>query len=136
MATPFTETISGVVTQFQTAFEQTVIIRRDEHFQRAILEMRGNYGAYRIQLREVWRVDGSRKYAYYVLHQSKIIAGFDNASDTRALQLKYGPDFSDHRFELIPHRHTADKQTVELTNEMDCSSFISWLKQSLPSSLQ
>jgi hypothetical protein len=67
-----------------------------------------------------------------VLKQSKIVAGFDNASDPRALRLKYDKDFVQHRFELIPHRHTVDKSAIELTQEMDCFAFIAWLKNNLP----
>lgn len=133
MATPFTKTIDQVIAQFQSAFAQAVTTRRDERPQRAILEIKGYYGTYRVHLREVWRVDGSRKYAYYVLHKSKIITGFDNAPDPRALRLKYGADYAGHRLELIPHRHSADKRTIELTDEMDCFAFIGWIQQNLPS---
>ncbi len=98
----------------------------------ALLEMSGDYGVYQVRLREIWLTDGSRKYAYYVLYHSRVIVGFDNASDPRALRLKYGEDYTSHRLELIPHRHTVDKKAVELTPEMDCAAFVSWLKENLP----
>jgi hypothetical protein len=98
--------------------------------------MYGDYGPYRIHFREIWRMDGSRKYAYYVLHSSKVVVGFDNASDLRALRLKYGENYIHHRLELIPHRHTANKQDVELTPEMNCAALILWLKQHLPAAPQ
>ncbi|MBE7551482.1 MAG: hypothetical protein HS126_10460 [Anaerolineales bacterium] len=132
MATPFTETLDQITAQFQATFTHIAILRREERPQVAILEMRGDYGIYQVYLREIWRANGSRKYAYYVLNQSKIVAGFDNASDPRALRLKYGKDFVHHRFELIPHRHNEDKSAIELTQEMDCAAFITWLKNNLP----
>jgi hypothetical protein len=58
-------------------------------------------------------------------------AGFDNASDADALRLKYGNSYSQHRLEEIPHYHTFNKQTVELTEQMDCQKFIEWLGQNL-----
>lgn len=132
MATLFAETLDQVIVQFQATFTHTIILRREERPQVAILEMSGDYGICQVHLREIWRADGSRKYAYYVLNQSKIIVGFDNAADPRALRLKYGRDFVLHRLELIPHYHTEDKSTIELTQEMDCAAFISWLKNNLP----
>lgn len=132
MATSFAETLDQVIALFQAAFTHPVILRREERSQVAILEMRGTYGIYQVHLREIWRADDSRKYAYYVLNQSKVVVGFDNASDPRALRLKYDKDFAHHRFELIPHRHTEDKSAIELTPEMDCAAFIAWLKNYLP----
>ena len=132
MATPFTDAVNQIVSLFQATFAPATLLQRDERPQLAILEMRGDYGIYQAHLREIWRADGSRKYAYYLLHQSTVIVGFDNASDPRALRLKYDKDYTRHRFELIPHRHTQDKLVIELTSEMDCAAFIAWLKQNLP----
>lgn len=135
MATSFTEAIDQVVLLFQTTFENPSVLRREERPAIAILEMRGDYGIYQAHLREIWRADGSRKYAYYLLGHSTIIVGFDNAPDPRALRLKYGKDYIQHRLELIPHRHTQEKRTVELTIEMDCVAFIDWIRKNLPSLL-
>ncbi|MFN8454366.1 MAG: hypothetical protein U0401_06800 [Anaerolineae bacterium] len=94
---------------FQTHFQHATILRYQERPDVAILEMQGNYGIYQAHLREIWRADGSRKYAYYLLHQSAIIVGFDNAPDPRALRLKYGQNYAYHRLALVPHRHTQYK---------------------------
>ena len=67
MAAPFTETFDQIAALFQTAFTHPVVLRREERPQVAILEMQGNYSIYQVHLREIWRADGSRKYAYYVL---------------------------------------------------------------------
>jgi len=117
---------------FQATFEHSTIFRREERSYLALLEMSGDYGVYQVRLREIWRADGSRKYAYYVLRQSEVVVGFDNASDPRALRLKYGKDYTRHRLELTPHRHTEGKKAIELTDEMDCAAFIVWLKENLP----
>ena len=132
MATPFTDAIDRVVSLFQATFEHSTILRREERSHLALLEMGGDYGVYQVRLREIWRADGSRKYAYYALRQLKVVVGFDNASDPRALRLKYGRDYTRHRLELIPHRHTEGKKAIELTDEMDCAAFIVWLKENLP----
>jgi hypothetical protein len=132
MATPFTQALDLIISQFQAAFENPTLVRRDERPHRALLEMRDNYGVYQVHLREVLRVDGTRKYAYYVLHQSRLIIGFDNAPNPRALRLKYGKNYVHHRLELVPHRHTQDKAAVELTGEMTCGLFIAWLQANLP----
>lgn len=132
MATPFTDAIDRVVSLFQATFEHSTTLRREERSHLALLEMGGDYGVYQVRLREIWRADGSRKYAYYALRQLKVVVGFDNASDPRALRLKYGKDYTRHRLELIPHRHTEGKKAIELTDEMDCAAFIVWLKENLP----
>jgi len=79
-------------------------------------------------LREIWRADGSRKYAYYVLAGTTVLVGFDNASDPRALSLKYGAAYGQHRLELIPHQHKNNKHDLVLTAEMDCAALFSWLQ--------
>jgi len=133
MAASFTEIIDQVVSLFQASFEHTTVLRREERLAAAILEMRGDYGPYRVYLQEIWRADGSRKYAYYVLSPTRIVAGFDNAADPRALRLKYSKDAALHRFEPVPHRHTEGKEVVEISEEMDCAAFIAWLRTNLPS---
>ena len=132
MATPFTDALDRIVAQFQAVFTRPEILRREERPDIALLEMRGDYGSYLIYLREIRRADGSRKYAYYAVEQGQVSAGFDNAPDPRALRLKYGPAYPQHRLEPVAHRHTAAKQTLELTPEMDCAAFIAWLQANLP----
>jgi len=132
MATPFTEIVDRVVALFESAFVHSVVLRREERPHLALVEMDGTYGIYRVHVREIWQADGVRKYAYYALYQSEVVVGFDNASDPRALCLKYGKDYARHRLELIPHRHTEGKQALELTGEVDCAAFITWLKKNLP----
>jgi hypothetical protein len=132
MAASLTETIEQVVSLFQATFECPAVLRREERPDVALIEMCGEYGVYQVHLREIRRADGSRKYAYYVLHHTRVVAGFDNASEPRALRLKYGDDYTSHRLELISHRHTGGKVAIELTGEMDCASFIAWLKGNLP----
>lgn len=132
MATPFTEALDRIVALFEAAFEHPAVLRREERPDIALLEMAGDYGVYQVCLREIRRTDGTRKYAYYVLDQSEVIAGFDNACDPRALRLKYGREYARHRLESVPHRHTRGKTDVELTDEIDCAAFIAWVKAELP----
>jgi hypothetical protein len=132
VATPFTATVERVISLFQATCERSTVLRREERPYLALLEMRGDYGAYQVHVREIWRADSSRKYAYYVLRQSTVIAGFDNAPDPRVLRLKYGKDYIRHRLDAVPHRHTEGKREIELTDEMDCAAFVNWLKENLP----
>ena len=128
MATPFTDTLDRLIACFQAAFENSVIVRRAERPELALIEMQGKYADHTVHLREIIRADGSRKYAYYVLREQRTIVGFDNASDPRALRLKYSHDYVRHRLELVPHRHTEDKAKLELTGDMNCAAFVEWVK--------
>ncbi len=132
MATPFTTTLDRLIACFQAAFEHSAILRRDERLSMALIEMSGDYGMYQVHLKEILRANGSRKYAYYALDQSTVVIGFDNASDPRALQLKYGKNYVHHRLELIPYRHAQNKEAIDLSDEMNCESFVSWLRENLP----
>ena len=131
MAEPFTTAFDRIITLCQAIFEELILVRRQERSQYAVLELRGRYNHYLIEIREILRLDGSRKYAYYIIHEGQVVAGFDNAADATALRLKYGRDYTQHRLEEIPHYHTSNKQTVELTEEMDCQKFIGWLEENL-----
>ena len=132
MATPFTTTLDRLIACFQAAFEHSAVVRREERPSMALIEMSGDYGAYQVRLKEIRRADGVRRYAYYVLDRSAVVVGFDNASDPRALRLKYGKNYVHHRLELIPHRHARNKGAIDLSDEMDGESFVSWVKENLP----
>ncbi len=132
MAPSFKESIEHVIIVAQEVFDNILILRREERESLAILEINASYGPYKIYLREIWRADGSRKYAYYGVYDSKVIIGFDNAADPRALKIRYGKTDTRHRLELIPHQHSQNKQDVELTPEMNCDAFINWIKENMP----
>ena len=119
---------------FASAFESASVVARDDQADRCLLEMSGHYGSYRVNLLEVIASDLLRKYAYYVLEGDRVIAGFDNAPDAQVRRLKYGPVHTLHRYERIPHRHTAGKAGIELTSEMSCADLIAWVKAHLPQS--
>lgn len=70
-------------------------------------------------------------YSYHVLEQGEVVMGFDNYPDRRALEQKYGEDFTSHLFELIPHMHGPRKQTMALTEEMNLEAFVELLGQQL-----
>jgi hypothetical protein len=131
VAESFAETFDHLVQLCQTYLTDLVIWRRAKRAEYAVLELQGWYKIYLIQLREILRADGSRKYSYYVIHTDQIVAGFDNAADSDALRLKYGDQYTQRRLEEIPHFHTQNKQSVELTNEMTIDTFLDWLKQNL-----
>ncbi len=55
MATPFTGSIDQVVALFRSVFEHAAVLRRDERAAVTVLEIRGDYGAYRVHLQDVSR---------------------------------------------------------------------------------
>lgn len=124
-------TFDHIIAIFETVVKDATILRREADTQRAILLLKGIYHNHQVYLREISRADGSRKYSYYVIREGQVLAGFDNAADPRALRLKYAQDYVKHREEPIPHFHSANRQVVELTHEMNCEMFIEWLKQNL-----
>jgi len=69
-----------------------------------------------------------RRYSYYVLEQTRVLLAFDNHADRHSLRLKYGSEFTDHLYELIPHRHGPGKATTELTEEWTAERFLTELE--------
>jgi hypothetical protein len=128
MAETLAEYLDRVTALFAAAFESAHVISRDDRIERCLLEMVGQIGAYRVRLLEVVTRNSPRKYAYYVLQDERVIAGFDNASDAQVRRLKYGDAHAAHRYERIPHRHGPDKAEVELTDEVACADFIAWVQ--------
>lgn len=109
--------------------------RSEQSQQRAIYELHGLWKGYDIRLKAIYSSKG-RMYSYYVLKQQRIIVGFDNYPDRQVLKQKYGQQFNQHLSDLISHKHSLDKQTVELTKFIDIKSFFEWLEATLPTYLQ
>lgn len=129
---PTAEHFDRVLTLCQTVCESVNLVIRDERPERALLKFTARYGDFDLYISEVVFPDESRKYAYYVLSQQKVIAGFDNAPDPEVLKLTYGVEYVQHRLELIPHMHGADKLTATLTDSMDVEQFLAWVQRNLP----
>ncbi len=131
MATSFAKTLERIIRLCQAFLDNVAILRRDIYDDYAVVRVEGEYKQHLIRVREIARLDGSRKYSYYAFYKTRVVAGFDNASDPKALQLKYGKNYSDHRLEAIPHHHTPTKQNIHLTEEMDCPAFLQWLEKNI-----
>jgi hypothetical protein len=97
---------------------------------RAILELRGIWERYTIRLVEIVTPDG-REYRYYVFDGAYIVAGFNNHADLSAIRLQYGADWKQHRYEPISHLHLENKTKLELTEEMTCQQFLTWMELNL-----
>ena len=95
--------------------------------ERAILRLRGTYGAYQVLVTELIG-EGARQYRYYLLRGEWVEAGFDNTPDPRAIRLKYGRIGAEHAGEPVPHLHRVDKTQLLLTDEMTFEAFVEWLK--------
>ena len=94
---------------------------------RTVWEVHGFAGQFYIRLKEIFDQSG-RKYSYYILDEDVVFVGFDNYPDRRALQQKYGREFTSHLSKLIPHKHGQRKETLELTAEMDVEMFLDYLQ--------
>lgn len=106
------------------------VVRRDMTSRRAILEPRGIREKYTVRLVEIV-TPGGREYRYYVFDGTYIVAGFDNHADLSAIRLCYGAEWKQHRYEPIPHLHLENKTKLELTEEMTCQKFLSWMELNL-----
>ncbi len=132
MAKIFAPTLERIIRQCHTFLSNTEVLRYNIYDDYAVLRIEGEYENYLIRVREVVRLDGSRKYSYYIFdNKHQVVAGFDNASDPKSLYLKYGQNYSQHRLEAIPHYHTFGKQSLELTDEMSVEVFFEWIRQNL-----
>jgi hypothetical protein len=109
-------------------------VRVDEDIEpdRAILAIEGRFDKYRVVLKEVVNIQ-RRRYACYVLHEERVIVGFDNHADRTALRLMYGDNYAAHIFDLVPHRHGPDKTTTMLTEPWDAVRFLQDLDSLLAS---
>lgn len=103
--------------------DEVTFERLDVGEQRAIWELRGVFGGADVHIKEVFNQSG-RMYAYYVVRVGQLVAGFDNYPDRRALQMNYGADFRNYLGTLLPHRHSANKDALSLTVEMDVQAFL------------
>ena len=112
-------------------FSNTQILKRDTTNQRSLLELNAWYGKYRIVISEIF-LGSQRKYAYYVLEGARVCIGFDNSPDITVIRLKYPSDYQSHRFDLIPHVHSADKKSVALAqNAITLQAFYEWIQHNL-----
>ena len=112
-------------------FDDVRIARSSFTERRALLDVYCTFKGYQARILELIDPVG-RSYAYYVLHDTEIVAGFDNAPDGDALRKKYGNQFGRHRTERIPHAHGRNKETLSLTEEMTYEAFWRWIQQLPP----
>ena len=131
MGATIADHFAGITALARSHLDEVQTLEEDHTPERSFLRLSARYGRYRVFITEIisQRV---RKYRYYALDGERVVAGFDNAADPRALRLKYGRIGQNHAGELIPHLHLEDKSKIELTGEMECADFIAWLKTHLP----
>ena len=125
-ATPASD-FARIIALARAHLELVQVVEEDHSPERAILRLTARHGRYRVFITEIVSRT-SRQYRYYVLDGDIVVAGFDNAPDARALRLRYGRQRKKHIGELIPHLHLRDKTQLELTEEMTCAAFLTWLQ--------
>ena len=123
MGATIADHFTGIAALARSHLDEVQTLEKDHTPERSLLRLSARYGRYRVFITEIIsrRV---RKYRYYVLDGEEVVAGFDNATDPRALRLKYGHIGQEHAGELIPHLHLEDKCKIELTDEIECTDFI------------
>lgn len=124
-----TRDFAPVIALLRSHLQNVVVLEENATPQRALLRASAQWGRYRVLVTEI--VGTAREYRYYVLDGNLVVAGFDNAADPRAADLKYGKQAKHHYGESIPHLHRDDKAVLELTEELSCADFIAWLEASL-----
>lgn len=102
-------------------------IEEDFSLKRALLKISGNFESFEVKVTEIIDEE-KRKYAYYLINKGVVEYGCDNASDIKALKMRYGRDYIKHLNEPIPHTHGKGKKTTELTDEMDAKEFFEKIK--------
>ena len=127
MDTTSASDFARIIALTRTHLELVQVLEEDHSPERAILRLTARHGRYRVFITEIVSRT-SRQYRYYVLDGDIVVAGFDNAPDARALRLRYGRQRKKHIGELIPHLHLRDKTQLELTEEMTCAAFLTWLQ--------
>ena len=129
---PVGEHIDRLIAVAQANLSNMRIVRRDERPARALIDLEGQWGIYRIIISEIILPGGDIRYAYYVLDADNcLVHGFDNTPDVRAIKQRYGRDYRQHLGERIPHKHDAS-DVLSLTEPMTLESFITWLQENLP----
>lgn len=118
----------------RSRLDDVQVIEQDHAPERSILRLGARYVRFVVLITEIVTRE-LRKYRYYVLDGDRVVVGFDNAPDPRALRAKYGRIGQEHAGEMIPHLHLEDKTQLVLTEEMDCQAFLSWLTTHLASEM-
>lgn len=126
MAQPSRSYFEKLTSLAKSKLDALTFTRLDLRLDRAIWEVHGTYRQFDVRLKEIFNQAG-KMYSYYVLQSGEIVFGYDNYPDRKALQTKYGDEFLAHLNELIPHRHGAQKSTLELTNEIIMEEFLALL---------
>ncbi len=126
MAQPTRRYFATLTALIQDTLDEISLNRLHYNPDRVIWEVHGSLGEFDIRLKEIFNPLG-RRYSYYVILSGKVAVGFDNYPDRRALQRKYGQDFTAHLSELIPHKHSVGKTTLDLTEAMSVDAFLDYL---------
>jgi hypothetical protein len=99
---------------------------------RALIDLEGRRFGFRIIVSEIHRIDGSIRYAYYVLDsENRLVQGFDNSPDVTAIKQRYGVDWKSHIHDEVPHQHDANHSLALTQDVITFEMFIEWLNSNL-----
>jgi hypothetical protein len=129
LETKITEYFNSLIKLAEANFEN-VTYKTDVTPQRAILRLNARYKQYRIAASELLHEE-YRKYNYFLLELDFVVAGFDNAPDSRAIKMKYSKIPESDKDKLVPHLHLKNKTELFLTKEFYFNDFIEWINSNL-----
>jgi hypothetical protein len=130
VAKPTYDYFASLITLVESRLDQVKLKRIEYNPQRALFEIQGSLANFDIRIKEIYSNKG-RMFSYYIIEDRRVLVGFDNYPDRRALTQKHGEAFSEHMDELIPHKHGVDKLTLELTDEMSVEKFLAYVNDEL-----
>lgn len=130
MAWPPGKHLENVIAQAKTLLTDVRIVRYDVSHTRAILDLEGQWGVYRIIISEIHRCDRDVRYAYYILDQeNRMIRAFDNSPDNLAIKQRYGSQWKAHLHAEIPHQHDSEGNLHVTSEAMTFETFVEWLRE-------
>lgn len=130
MAWPPGKHIEALIAAASQKLTDVRIMRREVGLSRALIDLEGQWGRYRVIVSEIHRADGSLRYAYYVLdEENRLIYGCDNSPDNAVTRLRYGADWKSRLHEEIPHEHDAAQRVALAASPMSFESLIEWMER-------
>ena len=124
------EHFEAIIALARARLTEARVVQNDVTASRAILLVLGKFQSWDVRIKEI-RAPSGNLYSYYLLRSGEVIVGFDNYSDARILEAKFGRQFKQHLRDLIPHRHGRGKKSVVITPELSAKEFLENLERYL-----
>lgn len=128
MAWPPGDYFENLIRKAQQILSDVHVNRFDISVNRGLIDLEGRLRNNRVIISEIHRMDGTIRYAYYMLDQeNRLIHGFDNSPDVAATRLGFSQEWKSHLREEIPHQHDQNHNLTLTEEAMTSSAFLEWL---------